>query len=786
MTLIPRPIRGQEERADLKDNNCSGFEDEPPLGIIREEYSMGGAASAVAWYGDYIYLAAMATVRVYHTPSDGEPQQVYEFELRDWAREMIVDGETLFIAARGDGLQAFDLSQDPAQPLPAGQVSGYLDVGGFSGVESIFNGVDAKGNKVAVARVNNVTRDQGGVDALVYDYDPLSDSFNLLHVIETEVRAKTDKEAPISVGLTDSGQGLYIGYGVLVGEVVYVPLDDPESPPVQAEIGSGMDIATYGESAFVALTGLVAAPESIGMLSRVDLISGTLEQTPIITNTGSGAGMSVALHDDLLCFGTWSPGRYEEGNNLWVFRELDAAVPARVGAAGTLDWIYQLACRDQGNGSGWAYVADEWGGLELWSSDGVSLTLDLESQRVPSGTLSPDLWVDGGRVYTSKEGAGLWYFDDGAPKDEAIAVEWIDTNDPGCACEGCCPPDDGVWSYPPAVFIGTGFSNQGKVGVIARNRDTAVAGQAYFMFFEETAGEYELIFSDPLESSDLFNGIWGSTLSTAHGEILFAAIQGSGLYQYQHCPGDPQEVRVLAEIEPPTGEAGMEFGDTAVYGDYLFVSEQHRIPLAEPDSGRIHVFRWVAGELGTCPDLPGLLNPPEYLGSFGEGMIPYKLALDPVDQHLYVSFIAKRTFPIIEGGVSSYDLSKFDPEAPAALDAYRTDLTPSPSMRVTYANVYDLLLDGGDLYITDRDNGLYRYSLRSQAYIGFYPAHRGPISEAYLPREMVQSPEGVTPLYHPVAMGLTPSGQVVVQEHVTGRVSIFKVERDVYLPLVLR
>ena len=69
----PQTYPGAEEQADLKDNNCSGFEDEPPLGFIRENYTMGGAASAVAWYGDYIYLAAMATVRVYHVPSSGAP-----------------------------------------------------------------------------------------------------------------------------------------------------------------------------------------------------------------------------------------------------------------------------------------------------------------------------------------------------------------------------------------------------------------------------------------------------------------------------------------------------------------------------------------------------------------------------------------------------------------------------------------------------------------------------------------------------------------------------------------
>jgi hypothetical protein len=104
---------------------------------------------------------------------------------------------------------------------------------------------------------------------------------------------------------------------------------------------------------------------------------------------------------------------------------------------------------------------------------------------------------------------------------------------------------------------------------------------------------------------------------------------------------------------------------------------------------------------------------------------------------------------------------------------------------VTYPNVHDVLLDGDSLYIADRDNGLYEYSLSQGAYTGFYPAHRGPMSEAYFPREMVKSPDGVTPLYHPVALALAPSGRLMVQEHVTGRVSILSNLQQVYLPLLM-
>jgi hypothetical protein len=91
--------------------------------------------------------------------------------------------------------------------------------------------------------------------------------------------------------------------------------------------------------------------------------------------------------------------------------------------------------------------------------------------------------------------------------------------------------------------------------------------------------------------------------------------------------------------------------------------------------------------------------------------------------------------------------------------------------------------DDDALYIADRDNGLYRYSYSREAYTGFYPAHRGPTSQAYLP-QLVQSPEGVVPLFHPIAIAATPSGQLMVQEHVSGRISILSGLYMVYLPMI--
>ena len=59
--------------------------------------------------------AAASVLQVFHAPSDGTPGRLdHEIEFRDWVREMAVSDGTLFVAARGDGLHAFDLAADPA------------------------------------------------------------------------------------------------------------------------------------------------------------------------------------------------------------------------------------------------------------------------------------------------------------------------------------------------------------------------------------------------------------------------------------------------------------------------------------------------------------------------------------------------------------------------------------------------------------------------------------------------------------------------------------------------
>jgi len=776
---------GAAELADLKDNNCTGFGDEPPVGFTRQGYSGQGFASAVTWYGDYVYVAASAVLQVYHAPLGSDPVLVSEIEFRDWVRELVVDGDTLFVAARGDGLFAYDLAGDPSHPLFAGKISGTFDVGEYTGVEATINGVYARKGLVVVALGNDVSKSQGGVDAVVYTYDPALDTFSLVKAIGTEARSITTAEVPITASLSEDGSGVYIGYGVLAGELAYVPLAVPSDPTLNKNIGGVMDIETKGNYAFVGITRVDWPWVAVSMLSRVSIVGGELVEEPLITNPGASAGNAVDIHGDLLCFGTWSPGRYETGEyNLWTFTNLEAIRPTRAAAAGTLDWIFQVSCREEDDTNSWVYVADEWGGLEIWQRSGITLTLDLDHDRAATGMFALGMVVDGSTVYSVREGGGLWAFDESDPHGEIPVVEWIDRSDPGCSCTDCCPPAEGQWPWPPAVFVSSATLNQGRILLLAQDRNNAVPGQNYLMLFEknEISGEYDNLYSEPLQQPSWWS--W-SMIKSVTDEIVLASTSTHLLRAYQHCAADAADpVRFLGEIPMPTQEQYLEINDVAVYGDYLFVAEVHKGLLSDPDTGQIHVYRWKQGALVTCPGKPTLLNPPEYLGAFAADQIPHALLVDNIHNRLIVGSSAYNALPIKDGALLFYDLSSFDPVNPAELDNHRIDVSPDEGLRVARTNVFDLLLDGDNLFVVDFDNGLYLYSMDREAYTGFYPDQRGTSQEAYSPY-LVQSPEGVMPLYHPIAVALTPSGRIMVQEHMSGRVSILSMASQwLYLPLV--
>jgi hypothetical protein len=212
------------------------------------------------------------------------------------------------------------------------------------------------------------------------------------------------------------------------------------------------------------------------------------------------------------------------------------------------------------------------------------------------------------------------------------------------------------------------------------------------------------------------------------------------------------------------------------------MTEVHKPRLLAEQSGVIHVYRWKQGDLATCPALSSSLSSPEYLGSFGAEWIPFRLLVDPSRELLIVGSVSN---PFKPGGLLFYDLGAFDPASPADMDNHTIDLSPDASVRATHPSIIDLQLDGDSLYVVDFDNGLYQYSFEDGAYLRFYPAHRGTTAQLFSP-QMVQSPEGIIPLHHPVATALMPSGRIVVQEYVSGRVSILSMHDRVYLPLVVR
>ena len=148
-------------------------------------------------------------------------------------------------------------------------------------MEALINGVDARSGYVAVALANNGPQSEGGVDAVVYTYDPALDLFTLVKAIGTEARSITTAEVPVAVGLREDGSGVYIGYGVAAGELVYVPLAVPSDPILNINIGGVMDIKTKGSYAFVAITRVDWPWVTVSMLSRVGIVGGELMEEPL-------------------------------------------------------------------------------------------------------------------------------------------------------------------------------------------------------------------------------------------------------------------------------------------------------------------------------------------------------------------------------------------------------------------------------------------------------------------------------------------------------------------------
>ena len=846
----------------MRDGNCNGMSDEPPVGMALEGFSLQGAALSVEWYGDeqvqYAYVGAGSVLQVYEIEPVTGAQLVHEINLRDLPRDMKVaehpGGATLFVAVRGDGLWAFDLS-DPAQPYATAMVVGRFDVGPYTDVEAIFNGVDARwdGDKyvVAAAHQNYVSKISGGVDAVVFHHYPdcVPDCLIPVTAIEAaEVRGDTPwpgLETPFTVGLTADAQGLYLGYvGNLLllfpqgTEVVYVDLSEPDTGyHLPVNVGWAWDIETYGSDAFLA-SGPWTDFEC--KLARLSVVGSALDWECIANPDANGPGGFVDVDGDLLAFAITAVGRDSDNQNLYLY-SLASDDPTLTATACTMDWVFSLACRDaiDQQESDWIYVADEWGGLQLWESPPPNEELIgfcqvdseppyytfTEGMRSATGAaLSGGVWLQddesGTHIVAAKGGSGFWYFDELALDQERPAVEWIDWQDPGCNedCDiycgdtlCCCPPPreydplappgERIHPYPPGIFSAAGASTQGKMAILATDRnapgDVAIARSynGYFMMFAPDLAEdrYECLFSKPVNAS-------GSRI-LSEGEMLFvphehrepeaaepeAAVERSTreVRLYQHCPDeqdwlreDPDLWTMVLEVPPATDWQSVSATlDMAVHGDLVFICTEVWKPDPWPlgTSGWfVYVYRWKDGPLSGCPEQANISV--EFLGSFSNqlsafvGAIAVQLEVDPLRELLFVG-AANGAGQF--GVLTSYDLARFDPPDMEQFVASRRDISPAqygiPQDRGI--DVQGLSFDAGLLHVADANNGLYVYAPQDDAYIGFYPASHVSASRVIQP-ELLEAPLGTFPVNMPISVALSPSGKVVAHEHTTGRAAL--------------
>ena len=831
------------EQGDWIDSNCNGYED-APMGFRKESSVLdGGMAMSVEWYQDYVYVSAGALLQVYHAPAGSVPEKVHEIEIRDIGREMARANGVLFVANRGDGLLAFDLT-NPAAPQLRGRVSGLFDAPGQPlPVEAVFGGVDAKwdGYKhvVAVARINNGFKIEGGVDVAVFEYDaqcdPLGECFTITHAFDARDIRSADLEMPVTVGLTDDAEGLFIGY--FGPEIAYVDLNAP-SNVLNMTFGFVYDIQVVGDTAYVAS----GQNSDDSILSRLRVVNGQLERDLIHSFYGKGPGEALDIHGDMLCFGGGGPNRDPDGYNLFVYSGVaQGGIPTLVAGGGTLDWIFQLACRDTGNGTGWVYEADEWGGLQFWERNGSELITPHEDNgiweddgdyppnhmRMKTGMFSHGMWMDREgelpTVYSLKEGAGIWAFEmdsSGAIQNERSAIEYINVRDPGCNeqcvcspsmepdCE-CCPPEFGERPYPPAIFTGNGASSQGRLLVIGHDRNEAVGLHPYFLMFrEDDQGdhfEYEAIYGEAIPRQMTFFGLrtgvdgWVLKSEPADGyAIVLASLEVDDLFDdvlnlriYQHCLGEnpdgPDDMRLLGEVEVVDRGDGFMLSDAVLYDEYLFVTDVFGAP--STTYGQIHAYKWRDAPLTSC-EQPALQISPIHLGTFGEAFNPNKLLMDKDNDRLLVG-TSRTIAPNQNTAVLVYeDLAGcfvntdacFEGEEPGIIDR-RTQINVQDQIvhqGVNRPDVRAMVVDGDLLHYVDYFNGLYTYSFATQTYTRFYPAHRPDFNDALLP-ELIRVPNGDFPIYNPLALEMieTQNGKkFIVQEHTLGRVSILVEENE--------
>jgi hypothetical protein len=219
-------------------------------------------------------------------------------------------------------------------------------------------------------------------------------------------------------------------------------------------------------------------------------------------------------------------------------------------------------------------------------------------------------------------------------------------------------------------------------------------------------------------------------------------------------------VRLLASDKLSFGKLII---DATAYGDYVFAAGSSMLGL----NGEIRVYRYKFGEPSGCPDEAEVFL--DYIGSMATDVLPNELYADEARHCVYAGCRSEWG----KGGA----LLRFDLPAPgtaistrrlAGIDAGRIDLSPGPLSRRLAPSIEGFALSGNHLYVADARNGLYKLDLTTNEYVAFYPGSPSGIAHSRL----IESTEGIIPLANASAVALPPSGNVLVQEFVSGRVTI--------------
>lgn len=836
------------------DSNCdSDVADERPLNFRREGYSGQGPANAVVRYSrqegkhdaEYVYVAAGHVLQVHkilRTGPDSEPlasdtspaslRDISEF--RDEVAHMDVDGDFLFVVSPGDGIHVFDLSEDPAEPMPISGSPIYLE-------DCSVNDFDANAELVAVAceaRPNSMGKFTA---AKVYTFTPPNPTseavkLSLFYSVRSQ-NVQTGMQSTFrnatSLALTMDNAGLYVGYKVNIvsplaselkefGEISYVSLKDIEAASKKTQIlKSGrtvipLDMAVRGNHLYAAVYSI----ENSTVLSRFHLEDGAIVEEPIMNALDhdlkpsiAAKGRALYIDDNSLAFATEGAFRYcasgfPESANVWLFEWTDnlTALPNMVASASTLHEVSDVLCRHAETASDWVYAADGWGGLQLWRWNRENKSLELprpppaRDYHFPTGGNAFMVWADGSKIFSAKGGAGLWLFDENEPENEMPIVEWLESADSDCnSCSDCDCPLGGV--FPPSVYTVYGAAKNGRVAVLSipRNDRSETKGGMYFQVFDYNGppDRYTCSYSDFLDRN-LINNTYN------HGPIggsvrwiddrVFTASHNHGLQIFSD-KGPQQPLELSAEVPSEYSKPTIIFVDMVVNGDYLYVAEIvcESIPFfTVPKDGRISVYQWKSVDK---ENRDNVFTIPKFLGFFADGeenLISYPRNLelffpngDLEQPHLLAVLEEHQNLVALGARLYDYDLSKIgdlqeDPDFFAVEDS-RTDLTPPHFMRAqepkskktSSPNIKDVLAHGNGLYIVDETSGLYKIKLNNlggSKVTSFYPAHQ---------EGPVKTPKVVFPLSKPTSIAIAESGKIYIQERVSGRVAILsEIEAD--------